>query len=97
MEYGDYKKIPNLLRKYRKANGFTQTEVAKILGIKSTSKISLWEKGECIPNIINALKISILYRVMVDALFIDHLRCLREEMKKRESDYLKKKITTLHK
>lgn len=82
------------MRKYRKINGYKQKDVAKILGIKSTSKISRWEKGECIPNLINAFKISILYRVMVDSLFIDHLRQLREEMKKRESEFTKKKQAT---
>lgn len=96
MEYDLCKNIPNLLRKYRKANGFKQKDVAKILGIKSSSKISRWEKGECIPNLVNAFKISILFRVMVDSLFIDLLRELREEMKKREDEYMKKKQTTTH-
>ena len=90
MENISYKDIPNLLRKYRRVNGYTQIEVAKILGIKCSSKISQWEKGECFPNLMNALRISILYRVMVDSIFIDHLRHLREEMKKRESKYLSK-------
>jgi len=90
MEHKFYKRIPNLLRKYRKVNGYTQIEVAKILGIKNSSKISKWEKGECFPNLINALKIAILYRVMVDSIFIDHLRHLREEMLKKEQEYLRK-------
>lgn len=96
MVYGDYKKIPNLLRKYRKANGYKQIDVAKMLGIKSSSKISRWEKGESIPNLVNAFKISILFRVMVDSLFIDLLRHLRKDMKERESEYLHKKQIVSH-
>jgi len=84
------KRIHNLLRKYRKASGFKQLEVAKLLGLKSSSRISRWEKGSCIPNIINAFKLSILYRTMVDGLFIDLLRDLREELKEREKRFLKK-------
>lgn len=87
MTYGHYKQIPNLLRKYRRARGLNQQHVASILGIKSSSRISRWEKGECCPNIINAIKLSILYRVMVDALFIDHLRELREEIHENEEKY----------
>lgn len=84
MRHGEYKQVPNLLRKYRKANGFKQRDVARILGIKSSSKISRWENGLCVPTLVNAFKISILYRVMVDSLFIDLVRNLREEVKKRE-------------
>jgi transcriptional regulator with XRE-family HTH domain len=96
MEYNVYKKIPNLLRKYRKVNGFKQQDVAEILGMKSTSKISRWEKGECIPNMVNAFRISILYCVMVDSLFIDLLHELRKETKKRMDEYLQKKKTPTH-
>ena len=91
MEYDICKKIPNLLRKYRKANGYKQKDVAKILGIKSSSKISRWEKGECMPNLVNALRLSILFRVMVDSLFIDLLRQLRIDVSKQENEYLHKK------
>jgi len=91
MEYDVCKKIPNLLRKYRKANGYKQKDVARILGIKSSSKISRWEKGECIPTLVNALKISILLRVMVDSLFVDLLRQLREDIHQQEEKFRRTK------
>ncbi|MHB8579167.1 MAG: helix-turn-helix transcriptional regulator [Ignavibacteriaceae bacterium] len=91
MEYKVYRRVPNLLRKYRRASGLKQQDVAKILGIKGSSRISRWEKGECIPTMVNALKLSILYRVMVDSLFIDLLRNLREETQKDEERYLRDK------
>ncbi len=76
---------PNLLRKYRREMGFTQTEVARILGINSTSRISKWENGTCMPSVLSALKLAILYRVMVDAFYIDLVRTLRDELRDREN------------
>ncbi len=79
-----YKHIPNLLRKHRKVRGLKQSEVAKLLGHKSASRISRWEKGVCIPSLVNVLRLSVLYRVMVDALFADHLHLVREEVRDSE-------------
>ena len=88
MEYKEYKRIPNVLRKYRKASGLKQQDVAHILGIKSSSRISRWEKGEGIPSLVNVFKLAILYRVMVDSLFIDLIRYLRHEIHESEKKYL---------
>jgi transcriptional regulator with XRE-family HTH domain len=83
-------KLNNCLRKYRKGRGLKQAEVAAILGLKSTSMISRWEKGVCLPDTVNALKLAILYRTMVDGLFIDHVRQLRYDLYKREAMILTK-------
>jgi len=78
----------NSLKRYRKARGLTQKEAAKILGLKSTSMISRWEKGVCLPNALNIFRLAVLYRTMADALFIDLLRALRDELHKREEEVL---------
>ena len=44
------KNIPNSIKRYRKARGLQQKDVAKVLGLKSASMISRWEKGLCLPN-----------------------------------------------
>jgi len=85
------KTIPNCLRRYRRARGLKQKEVARILGIKSASMISRWEKGVCLPCTLNLFKLAVLYRTMADALFIDLLRALKGELHKREERVLKKK------
>jgi len=54
------------------------------MGLRSPSRISLWENGEDVPNIVNAFKLAIIYHVMIDALFIVLLRNLREEIKGNE-------------
>ena len=91
MNYSLYKKLPHLLRKYRRASGYSQQQVAELLGVKSSSIISRWEKGLCIPNVINTFKLSVVYRVMADALFIDLLRTVRLEIKENEKKYLDEK------
>jgi len=40
MKKADFKKVPNNLRKYRKAIGLKQKDVAKILSLKSAGMIS---------------------------------------------------------
>jgi transcriptional regulator with XRE-family HTH domain len=86
-----YKKIPNLLRKYRRIRGLNQKEIAAILGFRDASLISRWEKGRRIPSLMNAIRLAILCRSMVDALFFDHVRALREEIRGREEKILQGK------
>ncbi|MCL5423355.1 MAG: helix-turn-helix domain-containing protein [Nitrospirae bacterium] len=80
----------NCFRTYRKARGLKQKEVADILGLKSTSMISRWENGVCLPDTLNLLKLAVLYRRLVDALVIDIIRQLREELLQREEKVLKR-------
>jgi transcriptional regulator with XRE-family HTH domain len=77
------KRIPNSLKKYRKAAGLKQKEVAGLLGLKGSSMISRWEKGVCLPTLLNIFKLALLYRTMVDALFIDLRASLKEEIRKK--------------
>jgi transcriptional regulator with XRE-family HTH domain len=82
---------PNSLKRYRRAMGLTQRKVAKILGLKSTSMISRWERGVSLPSVLNLFKLAVLYRTMADALFLDLRKALEEELRKRE-ETLKKRI-----
>jgi transcriptional regulator with XRE-family HTH domain len=90
MKNVEYKKIPNNLRKYRKAIGLKQEEVARILGLKNSGMISRWENGVCLPSLINAFKLSGLYSVLVDALFFPVIRMIKRKIMERE-EYLKRK------
>ena len=87
------KTIPNCLRRYRKARGLKQKEVARILGLESASMISRWERGRCLPNTMNLFRLASLYRTMTDALFIDLLRMLREDLRVREEKALPRDTT----
>jgi transcriptional regulator with XRE-family HTH domain len=85
------KNIPNCLKRYRKARGLRQRDVAKILGIKSASMLSRWEKGACLPNTLNVFRLAAIYHVMADALFIDLRKDIEGDMRKREEKVLRHK------
>jgi len=87
----NFKNIPNCLRKYRKARGLTQKDVARILNLKSTSLVSRWEKGICLPSTLNIFKLAALYRTMAEALFYNLTRTSKEKILKREQEILKEK------
>ncbi len=72
--------IPNRLRKYRILAGYSQKDVAIILGMKSTSRISKWEQGTALPSLEYLLKLSILYHVLCDELYYNHRVKYREEL-----------------
>jgi transcriptional regulator with XRE-family HTH domain len=81
--------ISNQLRKYRKARGLSQCDAAHILGFADSSRISRWERGACLPTATNLFKLAAAYRTLVDALYIDVLREIREEVRNREQRVLK--------
>ena len=71
------KRIPNHLRKYRRARGLNQRDTARILGFADGSRISRWERGLCLPTAINLFRLAAVYHVLADALYIDVLRGIR--------------------
>lgn len=82
--------IPNSLRRFRKVRGMKQKEVARILGVRSASMISRWEKGITLPSTENAFKLAVIYRTMVDALYIDYISQLKGDIRKREEALIMK-------
>ena len=84
MKKVELKKVPNNLRKYRKAIGLKQKEVAQILGLKNSGMISRWEKGRCLPSLVNAFKLAGLYCVLVDALFFPLMRVIKRKIMERQ-------------
>lgn len=71
MENQEKKYYPNNLRKARLSRNLRQKDVAFCLGIESTSQIAEWENGTCTPNLDNIFKLSILYRTLPEALFLE--------------------------
>ena len=77
--------LANQLRKYRRARGLNRREVARILGFADASSLSHWERGVRLPSVMNMFRLAGLYRTLVDALYIDTLRTIREEIRKQEA------------
>jgi transcriptional regulator with XRE-family HTH domain len=84
-------RIKNSLRRHRLANGLTQKEVAKMLNLGSSSVISRWERGERIPNLVQALCLSALYKRLVNDLFFDFFDEQRKLIVKRAKKIQQKK------
>lgn len=78
-------RIPNRLKECRKERRLSQSEVARILGVKNSVMIYRWEKGISLPSPRNIFKLAAIYRKMVDALYRDLLASIRSEMKEREN------------
>jgi transcriptional regulator with XRE-family HTH domain len=83
------KRIHNYLRMCRKARGFTQKEVAWIMGFENSSMISRWEKGVTIPETLNAIKIAALYNTTVDSVYEDVRNAASDELDSRVEAILK--------
>jgi transcriptional regulator with XRE-family HTH domain len=81
--------IFNQLRKYRKARGLTQRYAARMLGLRDSSSISKWERGVRLPSAAQLFRLAALYRTLVDALFIDVLRTIRDEIRGLEAEVLR--------
>jgi transcriptional regulator with XRE-family HTH domain len=63
------KQKQNNLVLYRRRMGFTQRQVARLLGHRDTSMVSHYEHNRALPPLIVALRLEIIYRVPVAFLF----------------------------
>jgi transcriptional regulator with XRE-family HTH domain len=91
MRKENFEPIPNQLRRYRRTRALRQKDVAVILDLKSTSMISRWEQGRCLPSSLNIFRLAVIYRTMVDALFFEFKCRLGNEISKREQRAMKNK------
>ena len=62
--------------------GYKQIEVARLCGMKNTSRLSLWERGDSIPSIINLLKLSIVYQTLPTEFYFELYLDLKVEIQK---------------
>lgn len=76
----------NLLRRYRRAAGLSQLDVARVLGLERPASVSRWECGERTPTPARLLELSCLYhRLVNDLLLPDYLAArIRIESRLRE-------------
>jgi transcriptional regulator with XRE-family HTH domain len=80
-----HKPIP-YLRTYRRMHtAYSQKDVALLLGLKTASMVTRWERGERVPTLENGLRLSQIYRTPVEALFADLVAPLKEELARRDA------------
>lgn len=76
--------IKNNLWQYRKRWGYSQKQVAFLLGHKSTWPISDYERGKRLPTLTTALKLEIILRVPVAFLYQDLYGNLKRKIREAE-------------
>lgn len=84
MNHPFQKPYPNRLRRYRKKAGFTQKELAKLIGHRTAAHISRYEHGAKLPSLITALKICSALDTIVDVAFDELVAPVREEVRQRQ-------------
>ncbi len=60
--------------------GFQQKDVAEKLGLTDTAMISRWEQGVSMPSGENLLKLSILYKTLVNELYSELIKEYQQEL-----------------
>lgn len=74
----------NTLDIYRRRMGFSARHVAHLFGDASISRVSRYERGERLPDLKNAFRLSIILRVPVEFLFPSLYDSLREHIRTEE-------------
>jgi transcriptional regulator with XRE-family HTH domain len=74
----------NELLVYRRRMGFSQKQVARLLGRQDTSMLSRYERGHSLPPLVIALQLEIIYRVPVAFLYLGLYRQLKKEIRSME-------------
>lgn len=76
----------NLLRRYRRAAGLSQGQVARILGLARPASVSRWECGERTPTPGRLLELSCLYSRLVNDLLLPDYLTTRTRVEARLKD-----------
>jgi transcriptional regulator with XRE-family HTH domain len=78
------KQKPNNLVVYRRRMGFTQKQVARLLGYRDTSMISHYEHNRALPPLPAALGLEIILRTPVAFLFPAMYEELKRQIRQQE-------------
>ncbi|PWK16909.1 DNA-binding XRE family transcriptional regulator [Arcicella aurantiaca] len=62
------KTIGTAIRNLRLKNRLSQTELAHLINVPSQSKISAWECGNSIPDILEALRLAEVFKLSLEEL-----------------------------
>ena len=81
-------RIPNKLKKCRRITGYSQTEVAKLLGLNKTVNISRWETGLSLPSTIHLIQLCVLYKTNPEYLYREFWKESGNKIKALEKNLL---------
>ena len=75
--------IPNHLWLYRNKRGYTQKEVAQMMGHTTSAHISSYERGRRSVSLLTALKLGIVLSTPIEFLFSDEYKELKPDIQRR--------------
>ena len=75
--------LESYLRTYRKLSGFTQTEIAYLLQAESAQTVSRLERGEQVPDLVQAFSLEVVFGVPLEQLFAGIQRKARMQTQNR--------------
>lgn len=87
------RKLPNYLRTHRKRTGFSQEELAFLLGCQNASKVSRYERFARLPTLKTALAYEAIFGASIRELFAGIYEEIEQEVRKR-AETLAQKIYT---
>ena len=76
---------PNYLWIYRKRMNFSQKRVALLLGHKTTTHVSDYERGRRLPSLRTALKLEIILRIPIAFVYGEQYNTLKRNIREVES------------
>lgn len=86
--------LPNYLRMHRKRSGFSQDEVAFLLGVKSGAKVCRYERRRRVPPLETALAYEVIFRIPVRKLFLGTYEEVERRVVKRAEHLARRLINT---
>jgi transcriptional regulator with XRE-family HTH domain len=78
-----HKILESYLRTYRKNFGFSQKEIAFLLNCQCGSKISRYENGKRIPNLLTAFSYEVIFNVPLAEIFAGVYKRVEQRTNKR--------------
>ena len=63
--------------------GYTQKDVARMLGLTSRGRLSEWEAGVRFPGVKNLIGLSVIYHTLIDNLYYDLRQAILEDFESR--------------
>lgn len=77
-------KYPNSVMRYRVRLGYTQEQLAMLLGCRRAQTVGRMERGTALPGLLTTLKLSAALRTPVEFLYQETFLTLRDEVRQHE-------------
>ena len=88
-----FTKLPNYLRTHRKRNGFSQDDVAFLLGHLGGAHVCRWERHTRQPTLATAFALEVIFRVPARELFAGVYQKVEQQVASR-ARFLERKVAS---